>query len=112
MSTGNRGIFLGSLQVLYIHMLFIVLLSVDRMTQSGTYQHEGRMDTREITRHSGTVTNFSGQPLNNVVSTDVSPILCSKIVVSQSFFNAFLYFLVFSFSFMESSSSITNLAFS
>lgn len=81
------------------------------MAKPSTDQHEGGIAVREAADHSGAAANYPVETLNDIVGTDVCPVLAGKMVVrrvssipSSTFWAAFL-------SFMQRSSSTTALAF-
>ena len=82
------------------------------MAQPGTDQHEGGIAGRDAAHPTGTAADLPVESFNNVIGTDASPVLAGKIAVGQRLLNAILYLLAASFSFMERSSSTTDLAFS
>ena len=92
-SASNGGILNGSLQMLHIHVLLVAQLGTSHMAEPGTDQHQSRVAVREAANYTGAAADLPVQPLNDIVSTDTSPVLAGKIAVSQCFLNAILHLL-------------------
>ena len=89
---GKGGILKGSLQVLHVHVLLVAPLGAGHMAQPGTDQHEGRVTVRETAHHPGAAVDLPGEPLNDIVGADASPVFAGKIAVGKSLLNAILHF--------------------
>ena len=82
------------------------------MVQPGTDQHKGRITVRETTHYTSAAADLPVQPLNNIVGSDVSPVLAGKITVGQGLLNTVLNFFSGLLQFHGTEFSTTVLAFS
>ena len=92
-SAGNGGVLYGSLQVLHIHAPLVAPLGAGHMAKPGTDQHKGRVSVWETAHHTGAASDLLVQSFNDIVDTDVSPVLAGKIAVDQRFFNTICHLL-------------------
>ena len=76
----------------HVHVLIVAPLGTSHMAQPGTDQHKSGIAVRETANHTSAAADLSVQPLNDIVGTDMGPVLAGEITVGQGFLNTVLNF--------------------
>ena len=98
-SAGNRGVVQSRLQVLHIHVFFIVPLGTSHAAKPCADQHQDRVPVRKCSHHAGPAADLTIQPSNYVVGANARSMFTGKVAVVQHLINAVLHFLGGSFQF-------------
>ena len=86
-SAGNEGVVQSRLQMLHIHVLFVVPLSACHVAQSRADQHQGGVPIRKRPHHAGPAANLTVQPLDYLVGANARPVFAGKVAVGQRLLN-------------------------
>ena len=106
-----RGLFRGFFKIFHAQIPLVLLIFASDIAESRENQHQRRVPVWVRTDNPRHATNFAFQPLNDIVSADLQPVLRRKSHVCKNLSVSFLNFFAVALSLISRSFSMTSLAF-